>query len=106
MTVHEISETHKILVENLDRIAPESNDPLREIFSLLKHEPDLESFTTRPVSVVSLHKPNDSRNNGHDSLNRSGFNKNTQLCLTLTNRFAPDTDEKTDLNNLIIRVKR
>lgn len=104
MTVQEIGETHKILVENLDKIAPEPTDPLREIFSILKHEPDLDSFTSRPLSTVSLNKSADSSKS--DSLNRSSFSKNTQLCLTLTNRFPPNTDERNDTNNIMIRTKR
>ncbi len=99
MTIQEISDSHKILAEHLDKIAPDAHDPLRKIFDLLKHEPDLESFSVnRPISTVSLPKSNSEA---------SGLiNKNTQLCLTLTNRFTPNNDNKTDLNNLMIRIKR
>lgn len=43
-----------------------------------------------------------------NTLNRttSSLSKNTQLCLTLTNRFTPNGDEKTDINNLFIKTKR
>lgn len=82
----------------MDILAPEEDDPLREIFSLLSHEPNLDSLTEninpRPSSLK------------FDTLTRNCFNKNTQLCLTLTNRFTPSSDEKADLNNLIIRTKR
>ncbi len=96
MTVQEIGETHRLLVEHLERIAPASDDPLRQIFRLLRHEPDLESFTARPVSMVSL-------SGRTESLERPSFSKNTQLCLTLTNRFPPRADETTDLADLIVK---
>ena len=28
------------------------------------------------------------------------------MCLTLTDRFTPSSDDKTDINNLFIRTKR
>lgn len=98
MTVQEICDTHRILVEYLDRIAPDENDPLREIFKLLHFEPNLDSLTENLCSRTSL---NTSASN--DTLTRSNISKNTQLCLTLTNRFTPNGDEKTDLNNLFIK---
>ena len=96
MTIQEIGETHKILVENLDKIAPEADDQLRQIFGLLNHEPDLDSFTinlnTRQTAAMAK----------SDS-NHNSFSKNTQLCLTLTNRFTENNDENADLNSLLIR---
>ena len=89
----------QILVEYMDKIAPEDNDPLRQIFSQLQHEPNLESLGdnifTKSGTLTSS-----------PSLTSTNFNKNTQICLTLTNRFTPNGDEKTDLNNLFIRTKR
>ena len=101
MTVQEICETHKILVEYLDKIAPEQNDPIREIFGLLHHEPNLDSLTENLCSKVNLHN-----HSANETLLKNNFSKNTQICLTLTNRFTPNGDEKTDLNNLFIRTKR
>jgi hypothetical protein len=97
MTVQEIGETHRVLVEHLERIAPDSDDPLRRIFGLLRREPDLDSFTARPVSMVSL------SGQRHESLERRSFSKNTQLCLTLTNRFPPGADDKSELAALIVK---
>jgi len=105
MTVQEICDTHRILVEYLDRIAPDENDPLREIFKLLHYEPNLDSLTENLLGTRagagSLNSS--SSTSSHDTLTRSNLSKNTQLCLTLTNRFTPNGDEKTDLNNLFIR---
>lgn len=99
MTIQEIRDSHKLLVENLDKIAPDPQDQLRKIFDLLKHEPDLESFNVnRPLSVISLQKPNNDCSNA--------INKNTQLCLTLTDRFTPNNEDKADLNSILIRTKR
>lgn len=108
MTVQEICDTHRILVEYLDRIAPpaeqEPNDPLREIFKLLHFEPNLDSLTENLFSSrTSTLNGNSAAASSHDTLTRNNLNKNTQLCLTLTNRFMPSGDEKTDLNSLFIR---
>ena len=114
MTVQEICDTHRILVEYLDRIAPDESDPLREIFKLLHFEPNLDSLTENLLGNNAGKSPNataaaaNTLNNSasassHDTLSRNNLNKNTQLCLTLTNRFTPNGDEKTDLNNLFIR---
>ncbi len=92
MTVQEICETHRILKENIETIASEQNDSLREIFGLLSNEPNLDSLTEN--------MPNRQTNLKFDTMTRNSFSKNTQLCLTLTNRFTPNNDEKTDLNNL------
>lgn len=115
MTVQEISDTHKILVDHLDKIADQENDPLREIFELLHYEPNLDSLTENLCSRMSLNGSNlstslndSSKSNNSNTLTRttSTISKNTQLCLTLTNRFTPNGDEKTDINNLFISTKR
>lgn len=118
MTVQEICDTHRILVEYLDRIAPDDNDPLRDIFKLLHHEPDLDSLADNLVAPNGGHHHSTRLSNSassHDTLTstqtttttnaaaRNNLNKNTQICLTLTNRFVPSGDDKTDLNSLFIR---
>ena len=107
MTVQEISDTHKILYEHLDKIAPDEKDPLREIFSLLQREPNFESANDSTLTKSAVNSsPLSPNNSPNESRNKSNFSKNTQLCLTLTNRFTPSGDEKTELNNLFIRTKR
>lgn len=104
MTVQEICETHKILKSNIETIAPDDNDPIREIFSLLTHEPNLDSLTeniSRPSTMSSS-----SNHSKFDTITRNSFSKNTQLCLTLTNRFTPSSDERADINSLFIKTKR
>jgi hypothetical protein len=86
------------LVEYLDKIAPEKSDPLREIFNLLSYEPNLDSLTENLCSKVNLHS-----HTPNDTITRNNFSKNTQICLTLTNRFTPNGDEKTDVANLFTR---
>jgi hypothetical protein len=69
--------------------------------TLLHREPNLDSLTENLCSKTNL---NHHTNILNDSLSKNNLNKNTQLCLTLTNRFTPNGDEKTDLNNLFIRL--
>lgn len=108
MTVQEICDTHKILVQHLDKIAPENNDPLREIFNLLQFDPNLDSMTDNLCSRTTLgnNGTNDSPKQVTISRNNSNLSRNTQLCLTLTNRFTPNGEEKADLINLFIKTKR
>ena len=109
MTVQEICETHKILKTNLDTIAPEDTDPIREIFSLLTNEPNLDSLTEnicRSTTTASTSSTASSNLSKYDTITRSSFSKNTQLCLTLTNRFTPSSDERADINSLFIKTKR
>ena len=116
MTVQEIRETHKILYENMEKIAPNEADPLREILTLLGVEPSLNSLGENLVSRSSLNSQASNavnKNNGsvdsssslsnNNQNSTSNLSKNTQLCLTLTNRFTPSGDEKLDLNNLLIK---
>lgn len=108
MTVQEISDTHKILIQHLDKIAADTKDPLREIFDLLQFDPNLDSLTENLCSRTSLgsNGTNDSPKQETMSRNNSNLSRNTQLCLTLTNRFTPNGEEKADLINLFIRTKR
>lgn len=107
MTVQEICDTHRILVEYLDRIAPDENDPLREIFKLLHFEPNLDSLTENLLCsrTTTSTTANAATAVPQDTMSRANLSKNTQICLTLTNRFTPNGDEKTDLNNLFIRLE-
>ncbi len=106
MTIQEIGETHQTLLNYIDRIAPFSKDPLREIINMLGQDPNIlmENFFSpnNLQSVKSYQEKNDSLN--QTSPSNYSFNKNTQICLTLTNRFAPDDiDDRIDLNNLYIK---
>ncbi len=116
MTIQEIAETHKILVENLHKIAADDpEDPLRKIFGLLNREPDLDSFgmnfnnNNSSIRQVSSSFGKSDANTGAVAAVAAAvadnkiFNKNTQLCLTLTNRFTPSNDEFTEYNNLFIK---
>lgn len=87
----------------MDRIAPNETDPLNEIFKLLGNEPHLDALVDN-VSHKSFSQTTSSINtNNSDTLTTSDAYNNTQICLTLTNRFTPIKEEKTDLNNLFIK---
>lgn len=112
MTVQEIRETYKILVEYLDKIAPSQQEPLREIVDLLaahnldENEESRASLTSQvspKKEAVSSPSKSPNKDDGKCSASSSSLSKNTQLCLTLTNRFTPHGEDKLDLNNLFIK---
>ena len=74
MTVQEITDTHKILVQYLDKIAPDTKDPLREIFTLLQFEPNLDSLTENLSSRISVDgSPNVTDSPNKETLPRTAF---------------------------------
>ncbi len=79
----------------MDKIAPNSSDPLHEILDALGDEPHLDSLADN----VSYKYGSGNHSISSDSIN----NRDTQIPLTLTNRFTPIKEEKTDLNNLFIK---
>lgn len=113
LSVDEITDTHKILIEYLDRISPNKNDQLREILSLLGDEPNLDGLS-ESVAFNNSNSPN-AKNTltgspslySNDSMsNKNSCGNNAQICLMLNNRFTPNGDEKTEINNLYIKTKR
>jgi hypothetical protein len=99
ITVQEICDTHKILVDNLDKIAPEKNDALNEILSLLGTEPNFDSIINDTPSSPNKILPHSNSN----TTDKSILSNNTQICLTLTSRFTPIGDESADLFNMFIK---
>lgn len=112
LSVDEITDTHKMLVEYLDKIAPNNNDQLREILSLLGDEPNLDGLcesnaaTNSPIAKNMTLTSSPSLTSNDSSSNKNSCGNNAQICLMLNNRFTPNGDEKTEINNLYIRTKR
>lgn len=103
ITVQEICDTHRILIDNLDKIAPEKNDALNEILSLLGPEPNFDSIINDTSSSPNKTLPHSNTNTSDSLANKSILSNNTQICLTLTSRFTPIGDESADLFNLFIK---
>ena len=106
LTPKEICDTQKILLDYASIIAPDSQDPLSEILKLLGPDSNVDTLINSFT--------NDSNNNNrsldtsnslstNSDMNESSIGRITQLCITLTPRYAPNGDEKTDLHNLYIK---
>ena len=70
---------------------------MNEILNALGNEPNLDALADN----VS-YKYNTTNSSSSEAIARDTYS-NTQIPLTLTNRYTPIKEEKTDLNNLFIR---
>jgi hypothetical protein len=120
MTVSEVNDTHRLLVQYLDKIVPSANnsssrnDPFREIINSLEMKGPLNVDilndnlllkSTNSIESTHLHRQTSSAGDPQSGV----LNKNTQICLTLNNTFILNHigfDEKTHLNDKFIRTKK
>ncbi|XP_068082254.1 ras GTPase-activating-like protein IQGAP1 [Anabrus simplex] len=88
ITIEEICDTHKLLVQYLDRIVTDPLDPLCELLDEIGPAPSYETLlgsSSNDAVLLRLAK--------------------TQLCLTLVNKFEVPEDDVTDINKLFIKAK-
>eukprot|EP00051_Salpingoeca_urceolata_P027446 m.481504 g.481504 ORF g.481504 m.481504 type:complete len:1546 (+) comp22194_c0_seq1:411-5048(+) len=83
----EIFYTHEMLASNADKIAPEADDPLREVLGDLGDVGDEEETL-----------------GGEGTPQRD--NSNSEMSLTLTNKFEVPESDDTSLKALFVRTKR
>uniref|UniRef100_A0A803WCV5 IQ motif containing GTPase activating protein 3 n=1 Tax=Ficedula albicollis TaxID=59894 RepID=A0A803WCV5_FICAL len=89
ITVGELINTHKLLLEHQDSIAPHHSDPLHEL---------LEDLDELPTSVASL---GDGAEQMLSQLSR------TEISLTLTNKLMPvASSEESDTRSLLLSTKQ
>lgn len=92
ISVQEICDTHMLLLDHRDEIAPDPNDPLHELLDDLGDAPSVDALIgeTSPVDeeqVMSHHSK-------------------TEISLTLTNKFEVPDDDDSDMRALFVRTKR
>jgi len=92
VTVAEIIETHKMLLEHEDTIAPDQMDPLHELLEDLGDGPDIES-------LMGDGGEDDSEPSRHQL-------GKTEISLTLSNKFAVGEDDASDARTLLLCTKR
>ncbi|XP_072942968.1 ras GTPase-activating-like protein IQGAP1 [Epargyreus clarus] len=90
ITVQEIVDTHALLVEHQDIIAPDPNDRLNELLDDLGEVPSVAKLASRDLDMQ-----------GGDSEENSRL----EVCLALVNKFQAPADDMTDLNKLFIKTK-
>jgi len=84
---HDIHYTHKLLIENLQQVAPDADDNLREVLN------DLGELDSDDVTLGA---------EGSDQLAKS----KAEISLTLTNKFEVSEDADQSTKALFVRTKR
>ncbi|XP_058231429.1 ras GTPase-activating-like protein IQGAP2 isoform X1 [Hemibagrus wyckioides] len=96
ISIEEIINTHSLVLEHKEAIAPEPNDVLHELLDDLGDVPDMESLTGE--GAVDPNDPN--KENTLSQLAK------TEISLTLTNKFElMDGDDK-DIKGLMMKTKK
>ncbi|XP_066195169.1 ras GTPase-activating-like protein IQGAP2 isoform X3 [Sylvia atricapilla] len=96
ISIEEIINTHSLLLEHQDAIAPDTNDLLNELLEGLGPVPDVESFLGEGAV-----DPNDP--NRESTLNQLA---KTEISLSLTSKYELREGEDQDLKSLMIKTKR
>uniref|UniRef100_A0A8C3UI31 IQ motif containing GTPase activating protein 2 n=1 Tax=Catharus ustulatus TaxID=91951 RepID=A0A8C3UI31_CATUS len=96
ISIEEIINTHSLLLEHQDAIAPDTNDLLNELLEGLGPVPDIESFLGEGAV-----DPNDP--NRESTLNQLA---KTEISLSLTSKYELREGEDQDLKSLMIKTKR
>uniref|UniRef100_A0A452SCU1 Ras GTPase-activating-like protein IQGAP1 n=1 Tax=Ursus americanus TaxID=9643 RepID=A0A452SCU1_URSAM len=92
ISIGEIINTHTLLLDHQDAIAPEHNDPIHELLDDLGEVPTIESLIGE--SAGNLNDPN-----------KEALAK-TEVSLTLTNKFDVPGDENAEMDARTILTKR
>ncbi|CAH2050458.1 unnamed protein product, partial [Iphiclides podalirius] len=90
ITVQEIVDTHALLVEYQDILAPDPNDRLNDLLDELGDVPTVAQLASRDLDCQAADAEENAR---------------LEVCLALVNKFQAPTDDMTDLNKLFIKTK-
>ncbi|XP_077181510.1 ras GTPase-activating-like protein IQGAP3 [Paroedura picta] len=98
ITVGELINTHKLLLEHQQFVAPDPKDPLRELLEDLGELPTVQSLIGESVGNGA---------DGHSEQALSQLAK-TEVSLTLTNKFdgAETSTERKDTKSLLLSTKQ
>lgn len=92
ISIAEIVDTHRLLLEHKDTIAPDPADPLHELLDDLGEVPDIESLIG-----------DSNTDDGHHSKTNMG---KTEISLALSNKFEVPEEDQSDMKSLFLRTKR
>ncbi|XP_006873354.1 PREDICTED: ras GTPase-activating-like protein IQGAP2 isoform X2 [Chrysochloris asiatica] len=96
ISIEEIINTHSLLLEHQDAIAPEKHDSLNELLELLGEVPSVESFLGE--GAVDHNDPN--KENALTQLAK------TEISLSLTSKYDLQGGEAIDGQSLMIKTKK
>ncbi|XP_061172402.1 ras GTPase-activating-like protein IQGAP1 isoform X1 [Saccostrea echinata] len=95
ISVQEIIDTHQLLLQHEDQIAPDSQDPIHELLEDLKEAPTVDELLG-----TDLPEDEDMRKMLQTQLGK------TEISLTLSNKFEVPEDDQADVKQLLVRTKR
>ncbi|XP_031561536.1 ras GTPase-activating-like protein IQGAP1 isoform X2 [Actinia tenebrosa] len=93
ISVQEICDTHTLLLEHQEQIAPDVNDPLHELLDDLGDAPNVKDLIGG--------NPDD-----EDEDQELANVAKTEISLMLTNKFEVPDDDDSDMRALFVRTKR
>uniref|UniRef100_A0A8B9L5K1 IQ motif containing GTPase activating protein 2 n=1 Tax=Astyanax mexicanus TaxID=7994 RepID=A0A8B9L5K1_ASTMX len=96
ISIEEIINTHSLVLEHKEAIAPDHTDLLHELLEDLGDVPDMESLLGE--GAVDANDPNKE--------NTLGQLAKTEVSLTLTNKFELMDDDDRDMKGLMMKTKK
>nr|XP_018671818.1 IQ motif containing GTPase activating protein homologue isoform X1 [Ciona intestinalis] len=103
ISLKEILDTHKLLLEHEDEVASDASDPIHEMLEELGEVPDIASL----IGTNMLKSPRKGEPGGVQPTEeqRTELLK-TEISLTLASKVEIKEDDESDIKNLILRTKR
>ncbi|XP_056022517.1 ras GTPase-activating-like protein IQGAP1 isoform X2 [Ostrea edulis] len=95
ISVQEIIDTHQLLLQHQDQIAPDSQDPIHELLEDLREVPSVDE-------LLGTDLPEDEE---MKKMLQTQLGK-TEISLMLSNKFEVPEDDQADVKQLLVRTKR
>ncbi|XP_076802630.1 ras GTPase-activating-like protein IQGAP1 isoform X2 [Clavelina lepadiformis] len=105
ISLKEMLDTHRLLLEHEDEIAPDTNDPLHDMLEELGEVPDVTALVGLPIVNRSPKRAGDTSGQGPDNDQMDHLLK-SEVSLTLASRVDVKEDDDSDVKNLLLRTKR
>lgn len=95
ISVQEVCDTHQLLLNHQDQIAPDNSDPIHELLEDLGEVPSVDE-------LLGVELPGDEKLQEQ----QRGLLGKTEISLTLNNKFEVPEDDQADIQQLLTRTKR
>uniref|UniRef100_H2Z720 Ras-GAP domain-containing protein n=1 Tax=Ciona savignyi TaxID=51511 RepID=H2Z720_CIOSA len=103
ISLKEVLDTHKLLLEHEDEVASDASDPIHEMLEELGEVPDIASL----IGANALRSPRKGETGGTELTDEQKTALlNTEISLTLASKVEIKEDDESDIKNLILRTKR
>ncbi|XP_078316270.1 ras GTPase-activating-like protein IQGAP1 isoform X2 [Crassostrea virginica] len=95
ISVQEIIDTHQLLLQHENQIAPDPQDPVHELLEDLREVPSVDELLG-----TDLPEDEDMKKMLQTQLGK------TEISMTLSNKFEVPEDDQADVKQLLVRTKR